>query len=87
MSTASYPPEATDALLTALTDYCLSHGVTVRPPPPATAALATPAPVSLYPSLFPRTCFDAGRTVQPAYNAVYAAVANDTEWLGAIVQE
>lgn len=90
-----YPPEsgppALQHLLTAFTDYSLSHGLTVRPAPAFVDnphnALATAAPVSLYPSLFPHTCFDVARAVQPAYNAVYAAVASDSEWLGKVVTE
>jgi len=92
---ANYPPEITSEALahlkTAFTDYSLSHGLTVRPPPTFAAnpnnALSTTAPVSLYPSLFPRECFEYGCRVQEAYNHIYAAVAADTEWLGKVVTE
>jgi len=92
---ASYPPEITakalDHLKTAFTDYSLTHGLAVRPSPDFAAnpsnALSTVAPVSLYPSLFPRKCFEDARQVQEAYNNVYAAVAHDSEWLGKVITE
>jgi len=90
---ANYPPETTRTalshLLEAFIDYSLSHGLAVRPVPTFAAnphnALSTAAPVSLYPSLFPRSCFESSRSVQAAYNSVYAAVASDEEWLGKVV--
>lgn len=93
MSSTSYPPEPTPKgfahLLSAFNDYSLSHGLTVRPAPSFVEnpknAIATAAPVSLYPTLFPRSCFDNARRVQPAYNSVYASVASDDVWLGELV--
>lgn len=91
-----YPPECADGaarahLLAAFTDYALAHGLVVRPAPTFAPnphnALATVAPVSLFPSLFPRPCFDQARSVQALYNAVYAAVACDVEWLDRLVTE
>ncbi|KAF8544125.1 glutathione synthase [Trichophaea hybrida] len=92
---ANYPPEIIDSalshLISAFTDYSLSHGLTVRPAPSFAEnprnALSTPAPVSLYPSLFPRSCFESGRSAQVAYNSIYAAVASDEEWLGKVVTD
>lgn len=49
--------------------------------------LAVTAPVTLFPSPMPRSCFDEGRDIQEAYNELYAAVAADQEWLGGIVRE
>ncbi len=50
-------------------------------------SLATTAPVTLFPSLFPRACFEEGRAIQTAYNELYACIANDEEWLGEVVKE
>ncbi|KAI5296597.1 hypothetical protein KEM56_005416, partial [Ascosphaera pollenicola] len=70
------------------------HGLAVKPA--ATFApkeadphgcLATNAPVTLFPSLFPRSCYDTARAVQKAYNELYAAIPNDEAWLGRIVEE
>lgn len=82
---SNYPPEATPDLLDTFTDYCLAHGLTVRHASDPNAA--SPAPVSLYPSLFPRRCFDNARAVMPAYNDVYLRIASDSEWLGQLVSE
>ena len=91
-----YPPECADDaaqthLLAAFTDYARAHGLAVKPPPAFAPdphnALATVAPVSLFPSLFPRRCFDEALRVQPLYNAVYAAVACGAEWLDQLAAE
>jgi glutathione synthase len=94
----SYPPklspERLSYLLQALTDYSLSHGLTVRPAPSfipeksaPNGALATHAPVTLYPSPFPRACWENGRSVQKPYNELYARIAADETWLGGIIVE
>lgn len=93
-----YPPELDEEqknyLFVELKDWCCAHGLTVRPPPTyvredqdPSRALASPAPVTLFPSLFPRTCFEQGIGIQRAYNELYAAIAQDEEWLGNIVAE
>jgi hypothetical protein len=92
---AEYPPKTTpeelSQLLTAFTDYSLSHGLTVRPAPTFVPnphnAIATAAPVSLYPSLFSRHSFNYSLSVQQDYNALYAAVAADAPWLENIIAE
>jgi hypothetical protein len=84
----SLPPKALHFLLTSLTDYCLSHGVTVRPAQPSEGNhLASHAPVTLFPSLFPRTAWEQAIQVQTTYNILYAKIANDEEWLGKIMDE
>lgn len=94
-SQTSYPPQTTPEqlshLLTELKDYSLAHGLTVRPPPAFAEnkhdALTTHAPVSLFPSLFPRKAWQAARDVQTAYNEVYVNVANDEERLDKIMAQ
>jgi len=84
----SLPPKALNFLLTSLTDYCLSHGITVRPPQISEGNhLASHAPVTLFPSLFPRNAWEQAIKVQRTYNVVYAKIANDVEWLGKIMDE
>jgi glutathione synthase len=94
----SYPPELNDLesdyLLTNIKDWSIAHGLAVRP---STAfvpqnqdpglALATTAPVTLFPSLFPRSCFEQGVGIQRAYNKLYSAIARDEKWLQPIVEE
>ncbi|KAI5806467.1 glutathione synthase [Peziza echinospora] len=93
---ASYPPALTqgqsDFLLASFTDWSLSHGLAVRPPASFVAenpnnALASHAPVSLFPSPFPRAAFEEARSLQTAYNALYAAIASDEEWLAPIIDD
>ncbi|KAH8160875.1 hypothetical protein CIB48_g7377 [Xylaria polymorpha] len=95
---ADYPPEVTaneGARLTEVTkDWALAHGLTVRPPPAVIAAeadpqsiLATAVPVTLFPSPFPKVCFEQGIAVQNAYNELYASISQDEEFLARIVKE
>ena len=88
----SYPPslspKALHYLLTSLTDYCLSHGITVRPVQAGEGNhLASHAPVTVFPSLFPRNAWEQAMKVQQLYNLLYLRIANDVEWLGKIMDE
>ncbi|KAF2755894.1 glutathione synthetase large chain [Pseudovirgaria hyperparasitica] len=93
-----YPPALDDTqtsyLLTNIKDWSIAHGLAVRPQSAFISAtvdpsgvLATTAPVTIFPSLFPRSCFEQGRSIQTAYNRLYSAIARDEDWLGSIVQE
>ncbi|KAL3423992.1 glutathione synthetase large chain [Phlyctema vagabunda] len=95
---AVYPPELTVAetedLLATIKDWSAAHGLTVRPPvalvvPGADphGVLATTVPVTLFPSPFPRGCFDHAKAIQQAYNQLYASIAQDEEFLSDIVQD
>lgn len=93
-----YPPTLTrpeeEYLLSNLKDWSIAHGLAVRPVDtyvskevdPA-GALATTAPVTLFPSLFPRSCFEQAKAVSKAYNELYSAIAVDEAWLGEICKE
>ena len=93
-----YPPDLTPEqeqyLLTSLNDWSIANGLAVRPSPafvpseqdPA-GVLAVTAPVTLFPSPFPKACFEEARAIQTAYNELYAAIARDEEWLGEVIQE
>lgn len=88
-------------LTQAAKDWAIAHGLAVRVPADheSTAtkenssrgfsadALATTAPITLFPSLFPRTCFEEALELQTLYNELYAAIAGDEEWLEGIVKE
>lgn len=92
-----YPPALTvpklEYLLTSFTDWSLAHGLAVRPPPtaqrPDESVLATHAPVTLFPSPFPRAPFDQARGIQTVYNELYANIASDDseQWLAPIIEE
>ncbi|KAL1304485.1 hypothetical protein AAFC00_003475 [Neodothiora populina] len=93
-----YPPDLSEAqldyLLTSIKDWSIANGLAVRPVPsfvskdqdPA-GSLAVTAPVTIFPSLFPRSCFEQGLGIQTAYNELYAAIASDEPWLKQIVEE
>ncbi len=95
---STYPPslskEQSDFLLSEVSNWSILHGLAVRPPGslvPKGAGifqwLAAAAPVTIFPSLFPRKCFQEAREIQTAYNELYAAIARDEEWLSRIVEE
>ncbi|KAF2142991.1 uncharacterized protein K452DRAFT_307877 [Aplosporella prunicola CBS 121167] len=94
----AYPPDLSDEqaqfLLTNLKDWSIAHGLAVRPAPSfvsqsqdPTGVLATSAPVTLFPSPFPRHCYEEGLAIQKAYNELYSAIARDEEWLKTVVEE
>jgi len=88
----SYPPsldpKALSFLLTSLKDYCLSHGITVRPSKSSEGDhVACHAPVTLFPSVFPRNAWEQALHIQTTYNLLYAKIANDADWLGSIMNE
>jgi hypothetical protein len=93
-----YPPQVSDAsrqyLVSNLKDWSIAHGLAVRPAPafvPTTQdpelSLATTAPVTLFPSLFPKSCFEEGLAIQTTYNKLYSAIASDEQWLKPIIEE
>lgn len=93
-----YPPDLTspqsEYLLSNIKNWSISHGLAVRPSAAFVSAdvdpsrsLAVTAPVTLFPSLFPRACFEEARDIQTAYNELYASIARDEEWLQEIVAD
>lgn len=93
-----YPPDLTaeqfDYLISSVKDWSILHGLAVRPPASLVSekvdpsrSLAVTAPVTLFPGLFPRACFEEARSIQDSYNELYAAIATDVEWLGEVVEE
>lgn len=94
----TYPPVVDESqrarLVEVIKDWTIANGLTVRPPPTLLSAdsdpggvLATSVPVTLFPSPFPRICFEQARTVQRAYNDLYARVSQDVEFLNSMVKE
>lgn len=97
MADKSYPPEpASDEeaqIAAQVKDWSIAHGLAVRPLPSLVASsiphgvLATTAPVTLFPSPFPRVCFEQAKSVQSAYNELYASISRDEEFLKSMVEE
>ena len=95
---SDYPPHLEPAwekfLVTAIKDWTIQNGLAIRPPPTfvpegidSEGVLATNAPVTLFPSLFPKTCFEEAKALQVVYNELYAAITSNESWLGKIVEE
>jgi glutathione synthase len=98
LTSGQYPPSLTDAeqarLIETVKDWTIGNGLAIRPPPTVIAAEADPqgiaavsAPVTLFPSPFPKQCFAQARFVQQAYNELYAAVSRDEDFIEATVKE
>ncbi len=94
----AWPPKVSNEqlqyLVSSINEWSITHGLAIRPPPSLVSAeldqrhtLAITAPVTLFPSPFPRSCFQEGLDIQKAYNELYAAVAADEHWLGGLVEE
>jgi glutathione synthase len=93
-SLPQWPPELSEQQLESLTllatTYALSHGllylpVAASPPPAPTSAIH--APVTLFPTPFPRHLFSLAQRLQPMYNVLYSRVAMDQEFLDKVMGE
>ena len=93
----NYPPSLSPAqqefLVTATKDWAIQNGLAVRPSPTTlqdadpNRVLATNAPVTLFPSPFPKICFEEAQALQTVYNQLYAAITCNEQWLGKIIEE
>lgn len=95
---SSYPPPLTseeeEYLVSTVKNWTIEHALTVRPSTAIVSedanprnVLATNAPVTLFPSPFPKSCFEQARSLQQVYNELYAAIASDEQWLEEILKE
>lgn len=95
---SQYPPQLSpaqkDFLVTSVKDWAAQNGLLVRPAPSFVSketnphgVLATNAPLTLFPSPFPRSCFEEATELQTAYNRLYAAITCNEEWIGKIMEE
>lgn len=94
---ANYPPpvsrEQEEHIISTIKNWTIQHGLVVRPSASfipegihAPGTLATSAPVTLFPSPFPESCFRQGKLLQTTFNELYAAISNDEEWLEEIMK-
>lgn len=92
-----YPPvlssEQSDYVTGFVKNWAAQHGLLVRPSTSQIPAdvnphvnLATNAPVSLFPSPFPRKLFRQAQDLQPLYNELYAAVASSEDFLESVME-
>ncbi|XWW96971.1 hypothetical protein V2A60_004951 [Cordyceps javanica] len=98
LTSAAYPPSLsaaeTERLVNTIGDWSAANGLMIRPPPAVIAAEADPkgiaainAPVTLFPSPFPRQCFAQALGVQTTYNELYAAVSRNEEFIEDTVKQ
>lgn len=64
-----------------VTDWQYQHGSLLKYPPKSGNVGSRPIGATLFPSNFPRRCYDEARALQPTFNKLYAAIAEDGEWL------
>ncbi|KAJ7747960.1 hypothetical protein DFH07DRAFT_923715 [Mycena maculata] len=91
-SFSEWPPALSEDQLEALTlyatTYALAHGLLylspVKPQPPIPNS-AIHAPLSVFPSPFPRRLFSLARRLQSTYNILYARIATDVEFLDKVM--
>lgn len=94
----SYPPQTTEEqveyVAQTVKDWTIFNALAVRPNPSFVSdeknpkhVLATNAPVTLYPSPFPRKCFNQAQELQKVYNELYAVIASNEAWLGEVMKE
>ncbi|KAK9766737.1 Glutathione synthetase [Basidiobolus ranarum] len=90
-----YPPSASPALLEELKqvalDWAFAHGLVMRGPvdtqtglPPAGEVIN--APFALFPSPFPKHCFQEALELQPAMNQLLHTISEDHEFLQEIME-
>lgn len=99
-SLPQWPPSLPDNQLAHLetisASWALAHGFVLLPASaqvqgqgqaPRAPTHAIPAPLSLFPTPFPKTLFKHARRVQTLYNALYARIALDWEFLDKVYGE
>jgi hypothetical protein len=83
----NYPPKATaeetSILVVGVARHAKEVEFLIKAPlePPDFSPASIPAPITLYPSLYPRTGFENALRLQPAFNLLYANIANDLSFL------
>lgn len=91
---SAWPPELDDEakrkLCLQATDYAISHSILYRPvapsgslQPPLDAAIH--APISLFPTPFPRSLYEQAQRLQPLYNDLYSQIATDNAFLERVI--
>lgn len=84
MEYPDYPPEVSSDreqfINNTIIDWSLGHGLALLTGE-NNGTTAVHAPVTVYPSPFPKSGMANALTVQKTFNELYSRVANDTEWL------
>lgn len=75
-----------DRLVCELTQFGLSNGLIMYPPSPYLDYQPMLAPVTLFPTPFPRKQFSKAVSIQQSYNKLYAQVVSEKVWLTDIIK-
>lgn len=87
-SLSNWPPQYTSEqeaqLLEDACAWSLGHGLAFKPTSLESTQVVH-GPFALYPTAFPRSCFNQAQALQTAYNALYARIASDQDFLDKVV--
>lgn len=92
-SRMAYPPRLTDeqyaALVSDIKDWQITHGSLLKlvHTDEENSVQCHPVGTTLFPTLFPKELFDEAHELQRVYNKLYAAVAEDDEWLLEVLKD
>ena len=75
------PSEINPYLIKTVTDWQYMHGSLLKIPPDTGRVLARPIGVAVFPTPFPKACFDEARELQRIYNLLYVRLSEDEQWL------
>lgn len=97
MKYPDYPPKTSsddqdEAINNAIIDWSLANGLVMLSPQGETGnakfgSTAVHAPVTVYPSPFPKSGFQHALNVQKNFNLLYANISNDVHWLSSSLKE
>src|SRR5437868_9566014 len=89
-----YPPNLSSENLKSLKelaiDWSLSHGLVIRPPTKlalSNNSSVMHAPISLFPSPFPRKTYYEAIELQPTFNLLFHKLSQDHEFIDHVVKE
>ncbi|GAB7338059.1 hypothetical protein MBLNU457_4427t1 [Dothideomycetes sp. NU457] len=76
-------------LLDEVKDYQITHGSLLKAVYQETenSVPSIPVGVAIFPTPFPRECFEEACAIQLAYNRLYVAIAEDEEWLASVLRD
>lgn len=90
MAYPSYPPDTSEKeaafINNTIIDWSLGNGLAMLTPE-GKGVTAVHAPVTVYPSPFPKSGFESALEVQKSFNELYATVSDNVEWLTDALKE
>lgn len=96
MKYPDYPPKTSESesekINNTILDWSLGNGLVMLSPHGETGtakfgSAAVHAPVTVYPSPFPKSGFQHALNVQKNFNLLYANISNDVDWLSSALKE